>query len=286
MSQLWPWRSISLLPVQCFGQHIQALLLCLYLTEVKVAIIWVLLALRPPLMIGLNFKPAAFSTPEELTSVKTRQSTTYKSSPGLGLLKGACFMTFCHMCAVCPNLALWLLPFFPLGGDYQSLHVHTLLPHSNSVVRTLCTLCVCFWVFFVCSIFRHITIACTTFSHIGKLTPTEVFLFFFHRLRKKTQQGMSVCGGLGFISKAKPRDLHFSDTSSFMSAPWCCSVRNYFSGYTKFWKAISSPCASPFRSFFCAPSLFFSVSWKHTQTHSHRGTHIATCIQPDMHNHS
>lgn len=35
----------------------------MYLTEVRVVIIWVLLALRPPLMIGLPFRPAAFSTP-------------------------------------------------------------------------------------------------------------------------------------------------------------------------------------------------------------------------------
>lgn len=145
MSQLWPWRSISLLPVQCFGQHIQALLLCLYLTEVKVAIIWVLLSLRPPLMIGLNFKPEAFSTPEELTSVKTRQSTTYKSSPGLGLLKGACFMTFCHMCAVCPNLALWLLPFlfFSFGRWLlKSARTYLVASFKLSSENTLHTMCV------------------------------------------------------------------------------------------------------------------------------------------------
>lgn len=144
MSQLWPWRSISLLPVQCFGQHIQALLLCLYLTEVKVAIIWVLLSLRPPLMIGLNFKPEAFSTPEELTSVKTRQSTTYKSSPGLGLLKGACFMTFCHMCAVCPNLALWLLPFFFSFGRWllKSARTYLVASFKLSSENTLHTMCV------------------------------------------------------------------------------------------------------------------------------------------------
>lgn len=54
-----------------------------YLTGVKVVIVWALLALKPPLMIGLYFRPAAFSTPQDLTSVKTRQSTTCKYSPGL-----------------------------------------------------------------------------------------------------------------------------------------------------------------------------------------------------------
>lgn len=37
----------------------------LYLTEVKVVIVWVLLAFRPPLMIGLYFKPATlFALPK------------------------------------------------------------------------------------------------------------------------------------------------------------------------------------------------------------------------------
>lgn len=48
-----------------------------------------------------------------------------------------------------------------------------------------------------------------------------------------TQQEISVCGGLGFISLSKHCCNHFN-TSSFMSAPWCYSVRNYFSEYTAF----------------------------------------------------
>lgn len=83
---------------------------------------------------------------------------------------------------------------------------------------------------------------------------------------------MSVCGGLGFISWAKRCCLHWSNTSSFMSTPWCYSVRNYFSEYTAFWKDVSPPCFS------CSLILLLSLSV------SYQHTHTAARTQPDMHN--
>lgn len=69
-----------------------------HLTEVKVVIVWALLALRLPLIMVLHFKPAAFSTHQEVTSVKTRTTTTCKCSSGLRLgLNDHVFWLFYHM---------------------------------------------------------------------------------------------------------------------------------------------------------------------------------------------
>lgn len=97
-SQLWPWRTTSLLAYIVPGSTSKSSCCVMYLTEVTVVIIWLLLALRLPLMIVLPFRPAAFRTPQELTSVKTRQSTTYKSRRGLP-----------GLCCVQRRAALWHL---------------------------------------------------------------------------------------------------------------------------------------------------------------------------------
>lgn len=85
-----PGAAFRFSPYIVLGNTSKSSCCVLYLTEVRVVIIWVLLALRLSLMIGLPFRPAAFSTPKELTSTKTRQSTTCKSSLGLGLSLKAC----------------------------------------------------------------------------------------------------------------------------------------------------------------------------------------------------
>lgn len=85
-----PGAAFPFSPYIVLGNTSKSSCCVLYLTEVRVVIIWVLLALRLSLMIGLPFRPAALSTPKELTSTKTRQSTTCKSSLGLRLCLKAC----------------------------------------------------------------------------------------------------------------------------------------------------------------------------------------------------
>lgn len=119
---------------------------------------------------------------------------------------------------------------------------------------------------------------CTTLLHIGKLILRSILDCFGG---DKTSE-MSVYGGLGFISWSKHCRLHSSNTFSFMSAPWCCSVWNYFSEYTAFWQDISPTPLLFSRSL--ALSLSRSVSLCVLRTHTETQTHTATCTQPNMHN--
>lgn len=103
---------------------------------------------------------------------------------------------------------------------------------------------------------------------------------FWHGLRKKTQQEMSVCGGVRFISWFKHCHLRSSNTSSFMSAPWCCSVRNYFSEYAAFWKDTSPPRLSCSLILLLSLSVSVCVLQTHTKTHTHCNMHTTRHEQP------